>query len=137
MERITVETEVNIPVEKAWEYWTTPAHVMQWNAASVDWYTPQATNDLKVGGKFNSRMEALDGSMGFDFAGVYTAVEVPKHLAYDLGDARKIDVWFETTASGTKVTEVFDPETQNSAELQRSGWQSILDNFKKYVEAQK
>lgn len=136
MEKITVQTELNAPVEKVWEYWTNPIHIINWNAASPDWHTPRATNDLRVGGKFNSRMEARDGSMGFDFEGVYSAVEVNKHIAYGLGDTRQVDVWFEVTPTGTKVTEIFDGETQNSAERQREGWQAILENFKRYVSAQ-
>ncbi len=136
MEKITVQTEVNAPVEKVWEYWTNPVHITQWNAASPDWHTPRATNDLRVGGKFTSRMEARDGSMGFDFAGEYTAVEPHKHIAYGLGDSRKVDVMFESTATGTKVTEIFDGETEHPAEQQRAGWQSILDNFKNYVSTQ-
>jgi uncharacterized protein YndB with AHSA1/START domain len=136
MEKITVQTELNVPVEKVWEYWTNPVHIINWNAASPDWHTPRATNDLKVGGKFTTRMEARDGSAGFDFEGVYSAVEQYKHIAYGLDDGRQIDVSFETTPSGTKVTEIFDGETENSAELQRSGWQSILDNFKLYVHTQ-
>lgn len=136
MEKITVQTEINAPVEKVWEYWTNPIHIIQWNAASPDWHTPRATNDLRVGGKFNSRMEARDGSMGFDFEGVYSAVEQYKRIAYGLEDGRQIDVLFESTAIGTKVTEMFDGETEHSAEQQRAGWQSILDNFKNYVSTQ-
>lgn len=136
MEKITVQTEINAPVEKVWEYWTNPIHIIQWNAASPDWHTPRATNDLRVGGKFSSRMEARDGSMGFDFEGVYSAVEQYKHIAYGLEDGRQIDVLFESTATGTTVTEMFDGETEHPAEQQRAGWQSILDNFKNYVSSQ-
>lgn len=136
MEKITVQTEINAPVEKVWEYWTNPIHIIQWNAASPDWHTPRATNDLRVGGKFSSRMEARDGSMGFDFEGVYSAVEQYKRIAYGLEDGRQIDVLFESTATGTTVTEMFDGETEHPAEQQRAGWQSILDNFKNYVSSQ-
>lgn len=136
MDKIKVEVNVSAPIEKVWEYWTKPEHITQWNAASADWHTPRATNDLRIGGKFNFRMEARDGSMGFDFAGTYSAVKLKKHIAYALGDARHVDVWFEPTATGTKVIEIFDGESEHSAERQQSGWQSILDNFKLYVSNQ-
>lgn len=135
MEKITVTSEILAPVEKVWEYWTNPVHIINWNAASEDWHTPRATNDLRVGGKFTSRMEARDGSAGFDFEGVYSAVEASKRIAYGLADGRTIEVIFKPTASGTSITEIFDAEGTNSLEKQQSGWQSILNNFKAYVEA--
>ncbi len=132
---ITIETTIKAPVEKVWELWTSPEHITKWNSASPDWHTPSATNDLRVGGKFTSRMEARDGSMGFDFEGIYDEVDTHKTLAYSLGDTRKVKVIFEGNGEETKVTETFDPENTNPVEMQRAGWQAILDNFKKYVEA--
>ena len=132
---ITVETTVNAPVGKVWTYWTAPEHVMQWNSASDDWHTPKATNDLCEGGSFTSRMEAKDGSMGFDFGGTYTQVTEHTHIAYTMGDGRKVSVDFREQDGRTHVAERFDPESENSPEMQRQGWQAILDNFKAYVEA--
>lgn len=132
---ITIEATVNAPIEKVWNYWTGPEHITQWNAASDDWHTPKATNDLTVGGRFTSRMEAKDGSFGFDFGGTYTEVENHKKIAYALDDDRTVSITFTPTADGVKVVESFEAETQNSEDLQRTGWQAILDNFKKYTEA--
>ena len=136
MPEITVSTTVNAPIARAWEAFTMPDHITQWNFASPEWCCPSATNDLRVGGEFSSRMEARDGSVGFDFTGVYTNVQPLEHFAYVLGDERRVTVSFEAVSSEqTKVTEVFDPETVNPEELQRGGWQAILDNYKKHVEA--
>lgn len=134
-EQIIVETIVNAPVEKVWRYWTEPAHITHWNFASDDWHVPRAENDLHVGGKFTCRMEAKDGSSGFDFGGTYTAVEVNKKIEYVMDDGRKVSVEFVDEGGQTKVTESFDPENENTVELQKAGWQSILDNFKKYTES--
>ena len=131
---ITVENIINAPVEKVWEYWTSPQHIMQWNNASPDWHTPRAENDLRKGGSFLSRMEARDGSMGFDFGGIYDEVRPLEYIAYTLGDHRKVKISFSTENGGTRVTESFDAENVHSAEMQRAGWQSILDNFKQYTE---
>lgn len=131
---ITVEATINAPVEKVWNYWTDPKHIVRWNNASDDWHTPKAENDLRVGGKFLSRMEAKDGSFGFDFSGEYTAVDKHKRIEYSLGDERKVKVIFESKGNETKVTERFDAENTHSVEMQQAGWQAILDNFKKYVE---
>ncbi|MES2591579.1 MAG: SRPBCC family protein [Bacteroidota bacterium] len=131
---ITVEATINAPVEKVWKLWTTPEHIINWNNASPDWHTPTAENDLRVGGKFSSRMEAKDGSFGFDFGGEYTQVEENKVIAYFMGDGRKVVILFTAEGDTTKVTETFDAETQNSIELQRGGWQAILNNFVQYVE---
>lgn len=131
---ITVEATINAPVEKVWNYWTDPKHIVRWNNASDDWHTPKAENDLRVGGKFLSRMEAKDGSFGFDFSGEYTAVDKHKRIEYSLGDERKVKVIFESKGNETKVTERFDAENTHSVEMQQTGWQAILDNFKKYVE---
>lgn len=131
---IKVEALVHAPVKKVWEYWTEPDHIKRWNTASDDWHTPYAENDLKVGGKFVSRMEAKDGSFGFDFAGIYDEVRAPEYISYSLEDGRKVNITFISEDNNTKVTEVFDPESSNTIDMQREGWQAILDNFKKYVE---
>ncbi|MFZ1387476.1 MAG: SRPBCC family protein [Thiolinea sp.] len=130
--KITVETTIPAPIEAVWKAWTTPADIVQWNAASADWHTTKATVDLQVGGVFSSRMEAKDGSMGFDFAGTYTAVEPHKLLAANIG-GRELRVEFEASANGVTVRETFDAENIHSAEQQRAGWQAILDNFAKHV----
>jgi uncharacterized protein YndB with AHSA1/START domain len=132
---ITVENTVNAPVAKVWEYWTKPEHITQWNNASEDWHTPRAQNDLRVGGNFVCRMEAKDGSFGFDFGGVYDAVTTNEYIEYTLGDGRKVKITFDGNGNATKVTESFEAEEMNSIELQKSGWQAILDNFKKYTES--
>ena len=131
---ITVENTVNAPVEKVWQYWTKPEHIIQWNSASDDWHSPHAENDLRVGGKFLSRMEAKDGSFGFDFGGVYDAITINKYIEYTLGDGRKVKINFTADGNQTKVIESFEAENMNSIEMQRGGWQAILDNFKKYTE---
>jgi uncharacterized protein YndB with AHSA1/START domain len=132
---ITVEVTIQAPVEKVWEYWTKPEHITKWNNASDEWHTPHATNDLQVGGKFLWRMEARDGSMGFDFNGVYDEVKTNELIAYTLEDGRKVSITFSSAGNETKVTETFEAENENPLELQRGGWQNILDNFKKHVEA--
>lgn len=131
---ITVQCKVNAPIETVWECWTTPKHITNWNNASDDWQTPYAENDLKVGGKFKYTMSAKDGTMSFDFEGVYTSVEQNQTIEYVMSDGRKVEISFEATPNGVNVIESFDPETENSEELQENGWQAILDNFKKYVE---
>lgn len=131
---ITVETIVNAPVEKVWQYWTTPEHIKQWNNASPDWHTPKAENDLRVGGSFLSRMEARDGSFGFDFSGIYSVVETYKKIAYAMEDGRQVSIIFAQLGDTTQITETFDPEHENSYDLQYGGWMSILQNFKSYTE---
>jgi uncharacterized protein YndB with AHSA1/START domain len=133
--KITVESTINAPVEKVWDYWTSPEHIKKWNSASDDWHTPFSENDLRVGGKFSSRMEARDGSFGFDFGGVYDEVNQNKRIAYTLGDDRKVVVNFSSTGNETKVIETFEAEDTHSIEMQQGGWQAILDNFKRYTEA--
>jgi uncharacterized protein YndB with AHSA1/START domain len=133
-EKITIEATVEASVGKVWDMYTEPQHITQWNHASDDWHSPHAVNDLRVGGTFNFRMEAKDGSEGFDFEGVYTDVVPKEKIAYEMGDGRKVDVMFKDLGEMTQVTVTFDAETQNSLEVQRSGWQAILDNFKKYVD---
>ena len=133
--QITVTTTVRAPLAKVWRAYTTPADIVQWNAASDDWHTPRATVDLRVGGKFCSRMEAKDGSMGFDFEGIYTQVIPEKLVEYAFGD-RKAQAAFSEGPQGVAVTVTFDAETTHSEEMQRGGWQSILNRFKQHVEAQ-
>jgi len=132
--KITVQSTINAPIEKVWKCWSTPEDIMKWNAASDDWHTTAATNDLRTGGKFSSRMEAKDGSFGFDFEGVYSDVQKHELISYSLGDERKVEVAFESDGNTTTVTETFDAENIHSIEMQQGGWQAILDNFKKYVE---
>lgn len=132
---ITVEATVNAPVEKAWKFWTEPKHITQWNKASDDWHTPRAENDLRVGGKFLSRMEAKDGSWGFDFSGEYSSVKEHEQIAYSLDDGRKVQVVFVGKGNETTVTEIFEAEQTHPVQMQQTGWQAILDSFKKYVEA--
>jgi uncharacterized protein YndB with AHSA1/START domain len=131
---ITVETIVNASPPRVWKAWTTPEDIMKWNNASPDWHTPKASHDLKPGGTFVFRMEAKDGSFGFDFSGVYDIVAPDKYLEYTLGDGRKVRIRFENNGDKTHVTEIFDAESVHSIEQQKTGWQAILDNFKKYVE---
>ncbi|HWJ80177.1 MAG TPA: SRPBCC family protein [Niallia sp.] len=131
---VTVETTVQAPVEKVWEYWNEPTHMTKWSHASDDWHTTFAENDLKVGGKFVSRMEAKDGSMGFDFGGIYDEVKLHEVISYKMGDGRKVKVTFIGQGQETKVIETFDAETSNPIEFQQQGWQAILDNFKQYAE---
>lgn|SRR5579872_2067747 len=132
---ITIEAIVNVPVEKAWEVYTNPKHVTQWNHASDDWHSPSAENDLRVGGSFSYRMEAKDGSFGFDFGGIYDEVKPNELLSYTIGDGRTVKNVFAKEGNGTKVTVTFEAENQNPVEMQRGGWQAILDNFKKYAES--
>lgn len=131
---ITVEATINAPVEKVWKFWTEPKHITQWNTASDDWHTPHAENDLRPRGKFLSRMEAKDGSFGFDFEGTYLDVILHKHISYVLDDGRKVRIDFEDRGTFTKLSETFAAESTHSLEMQQTGWQAILDNFKKYTE---
>ncbi|MBC8045587.1 MAG: SRPBCC family protein [Fimbriimonadaceae bacterium] len=132
---ITVETTVKAPVEKVWKFWTLPEHITKWSNASDDWHTPSAQNDLRVGGTFTSRMEAKDGSIGFDFGGVYDDVKMHALIAYTMGDGRKVTITFSPAGNETKIVETFEAEDTNPPEMQQTGWQAILDNFKKYAEA--
>lgn len=131
---ITVQQVVNAPIEKVWDYWTRTEHITQWNNAAPEWHTPRAENDLRAGGPFSFRMEARDGSAGFDFAGRYDVVTPRQAIAYTLGDGRKVTVQFSPEGRGTKVTERFEAENENPVEMQQTGWQAILDNFKTYTE---
>jgi uncharacterized protein YndB with AHSA1/START domain len=132
--KVTVKATVNAPVEKVWEYWTEPKHITKWNNASDDWHTPIAENNLTVGGKFLTRMEAKDGSFGFDFGGIYDEVKLNELISYTMGDGRKVTITFKAQGNETEVIETFDAETSNPVEMQQAGWQAILDNFKKYAE---
>jgi uncharacterized protein YndB with AHSA1/START domain len=133
-EKITVETNINAPVAEVWRAYTTPADIMKWNAASDDWHTTSAKVDLREGGAFSSRMEAKDGSFGFDFAGTYTKIVPQKHIEYAFGD-RTAQVEFTPKGSSVNVRVTFDAEKENPVDMQRGGWQAILTNFKKHVEA--
>ncbi len=132
--QITVDTTVNAPMAQVWQAYTTPEHIVRWNAASDDWHTTSATVDLRAGGAFSSRMEAKDGSFGFDFAGTYTNVVEHQLIEYAFGD-RRARVEFGQTPDGVHVTVVFDAEDEHPVEMQRGGWQAILNNFKRHVEA--
>ncbi len=131
--KISVETTVHAPIQDVWRAWTTPSDIKEWNAASDDWHTTKASVDLRVGGSFSSRMEAKDGSMGFDFAGTYTRIVPNELIECSFGD-RTLSVEFVPGSSGVTVRETFDAESTHSVEQQRQGWQAILDNFAKHVE---
>lgn len=133
-QKITVETTVNAPVEKVWNYWNGPEHVTKWNAAHESWHCPSGQNDLRTSGSFSYRMEARDGSFGFDFGGIYDEVKLHERIAYTMGDSRKVEVIFKAMGNQTHIIETFDAESTNSIEMQRGGWQAIMDNFKKYTE---
>ncbi|MGE7687487.1 SRPBCC family protein [Peribacillus simplex] len=132
--KVTAETTIQAPIEKVWKYWTEPDHITKWNNPSDDWHTPFAENDLRPGGKFVSRMEAKDGSAGFDFGGIYDEVKLYEVIAYTMGDGRKVKITFKEQENEIEVIETFDAETINPIEFQKQGWQAILNNFKKYVE---
>lgn len=138
---ITVQILINAPMEKIWDYWNKPEHITKWAFAQDDWEAPYAENDLRTGGKFKTTMAAKDKSTSFDFSGVYTVVKEHELIEYDMEKAateeksRHVKIEFSETPEGVKIIETFDPETENSEELQSSGWQAILDNFKKYAES--
>jgi len=134
--KITVETDVAAPIEMVWEAYTTPEDIKQWNAASDDWHTTSASVDLREGGSFSSRMEAKDGSMGFDFAGTYTKIIEHKLIEYSFGD-RSAQVVFTSHSSGVGVRLIFDSDPTHSTERQRDGWQAILNNFARHVESKR
>ena len=133
---ITVSTTIqNKTAVQVWDYFTNPIHVVNWNYAGNDWHCPKAENDLKIGKSFNYTMAAKNGEMSFDFTGIYTEIEPLSKISYVLEDERKIFVTFTETEEGIEVVEKFDPETENAEELQQTGWQMILNNFKKYIES--
>lgn len=133
-ETITVETLVNASIEKVWQFWTEPNHIKKWCTASEDWHTTKAENDLTIGGKFLSRMEAKDGSFSFDFEGIYTDIITNEKISYTILDDRKVDITFSQKENGVQITETFEPESHNPLEMQQQGWQAILNNFKTYTE---
>lgn len=133
--KITVETVVKAQLNKVWDAWNNPADIKQWNTAQEDWHTTRSSVDLREGGKFLSRMEAKDGSVGFDFEGTYTRIVPKQAIEYRMSDGREVQVEFVERPGGVLVKNTFDAETENTPELQRQGWQSILDNFGRYVEA--
>ncbi|MFZ6816762.1 SRPBCC family protein [Undibacterium sp. Ji22W] len=132
--KITINTSIKADLKLCWNAWTTPADIMQWNAANDDWHTTRSSNDLRIGGTFTSRMEAKDGSMGFDFEGTYTNIIEHELIECVLGDLRTVSVSFKEVDGSVQITETFDAENEHSAEMQRAGWQAILDNFARYVE---
>lgn len=134
---ITVSALIDAPLEKVWNCWNTPEHVQQWNQASPDWHCPKATNDLRVGGEFHYTMAARDGSMEFDFSGVYTEIEQYRSIAYTMADGRKVSVQFSQEGNQVKLSERFDAENENPIEMQEMGWQAILNAFKHHTESQK
>jgi uncharacterized protein YndB with AHSA1/START domain len=133
--KIKVEVLVNAGLEEAWKRFTQPEHIVNWNAASEDWCCPSAHSDLKAGGSFSYRMEARDGSMGFDFSGKFNEVDFQRHILILLDDNRLLEVWFEAVDGGIRVTEEFKAENMNPVELQQQGWQAILDAFKNYCQS--
>lgn len=135
MEKITVEINIAADTNKVWDCYTKPEHITKWNFADDSWHCPSATNDLRVGGKYSARMEAKDKSFGFDFEAVYDEIVAQKKITYTMTDGRKATTLFEDQNGKTKVITTFDAESENSVDMQRDGWQAILDNFKKYTEA--
>ncbi len=133
--KISIETTIKSDLDKVWLAWNNPEDIKQWNAASEDWHTTESAVDLKVGGTFSSRMEAKDGSMGFDFGGTFSKVIENQLIEFSMADGRSVAIEFSLVENGVKVEETFDAESQNAAEQQRQGWQSILNNFAKYVES--
>lgn len=132
--KLTITALISAPIQKVWDFWTLPEHITNWNFAADDWQCPWAKNDLRAGGKYVARMEAKDGSFGFDFEAVYNTVDFLKEITYTMGDGRMATTIFESNGDETNVTITFDAEEQNPPEFQQQGWQMILNNFKKYVE---
>ena len=133
--KLTVQGTINAPVEKVWKYWTTPEHITKWSFPTEGWHAPRAENDLRVGGRFLTRLEAKDGSFGFDFGGVYDVVKTNERIEYTIDDNRKVVITFKVNGDQVEVVETFEAEEINSLEMQQGGWQAFLDNFKKYTEA--
>lgn len=132
--KITVTATVHAGIKKVWDYYTAPEHITQWNFADPSWQCPSASNDMRVGGKYAARMEAKDGSFGFDFEAVYDAIVPGEQFTYTMMDDRQAAIVFKVNDNQTEITVTFDPETQNPIEMQKAGWQAILDNFKRYTE---
>ncbi len=135
MELITVESTIEAPIDMVWDFWTKPEHVMHWNFASNDWHCPNANSDFNIGGEFHYIMAAKDGSVEFDFCGTFTKIIDKTFIEIFLEDGRELNIQFESDGSSTKIIETFEPEEVNSMELQKQGWQAILDNFKSYTES--
>ncbi|MDQ7918656.1 SRPBCC domain-containing protein [Mesonia sp. MT50] len=133
-DKISISIDIEAPVEKVWKYWTVPKYITQWNFATEDWCCPKAENDLRVGGKYLARMEAKDGSFGFDFEATYNQVEKFKKIKYTIADGREVMIDFENFQNKTRINMVFDTENQNSIGKQQEGWEAILRNFKTYTE---
>ena len=133
--KVTVEASINADVSKVWNYWNTPERITQWNFANKEWHCPKAEIDLRVGGKIKTRMEARNGSFGFDLEGEYDEIVDQKMISYVMPDGRKVSTTFVNTDGNTMVTTIFDAENLSPIELQKAGWQAILENFKRYVEA--
>ncbi len=133
--KITIEALIGADVKKVWDYYNKPEHITKWNFAIDTWHCPRAENDLRVGGKLKSRMEAKDGSFGFDFEATYDEVLEQKRIVYTIADGRKVETDFSDLGDKTKIVTVFEAESENPVEMQKGGWQAILDNFKKYTEA--
>lgn len=133
---ITIQTTIKVPINKAWDYWTNPEHITKWNFASTDWHCPKAENNFIKGGSFSYTMAAIDGSAEFDFKGTYEVIEPLKRIQYKIEDGRKVNIFFEISAEDfVKITEQFEPEKIHAEDLQQQGWQSILNQFKKYAES--
>ena len=132
--KITIQASIKAPVEKVWNLWTSTEDIVKWSTPSPDWHTVRAEHDLKPGGKFTYRMEAKDGSFGFDFGGVFDVLKKNELLEYTIGDGRKVVAHFTSKGDVTEIVETFEAEDQNPIEMQRGGWQAILDSFKSYVE---
>lgn len=131
---IEVSTTVKAPLNKVWEYWTSPHHITKWNFASDDWHCPNAENDLQIGAKFSYRMESTDGEMGFNFSGKYTEISPNNSITYLIDDGRKVSITFTEEGDSTKIVEQFEAENENARDMQQQGWQAILNNFKQYAE---
>jgi uncharacterized protein YndB with AHSA1/START domain len=132
---LTAEAIINAPIETVWEAWISPEHIKKWNFASDDWHCPHVSVDFRVGGEFTSRMEAKDGSIGFDLKARYSAIEPMQTIKYIMEDQRSINIYFSTTNQGVRVIQDFEAEKENEPQLQQQGWQAILESFKRYVEA--
>lgn len=135
MTKITVQASIAANSKKVWDCYTNPEHIINWNFASDDWQCPKAENDLRVGGKYSARMEAKDGSWGFDFEAIYDEINLGENFTYTMPDGRKVTVTIEDQGNSCELITTFDAETENPVEMQQAGWQAILNNFKKYVES--
>jgi uncharacterized protein YndB with AHSA1/START domain len=133
--KITIHTKVSADIQKTWDYYTDPKHIIRWNFASDDWQCPIASNDMRIGGKYSARMEAKDGSFGFDFEAIYNEITEGQGFVYTMPDDRQVNVYFQSQGNLTEIRIIFDAEKENAVDLQKNGWQAILNNFKNYVES--